>query len=127
MDEKPFESMNVIPLVDIMLVLLVIVLTTSSFIATGRIPIDLPQVSDSVAEEAHQAQLIELDMAGEIHFNGTPSTAESLAVELETFDRETPFLVRADREIALQSFIDVVDLLKRLDFTQVAVQTETRH
>ena len=38
MEEKPFESMNVIPFVDIMLVLLTIVLTTSSFIASGTWP-----------------------------------------------------------------------------------------
>ncbi len=39
--------MNVIPFVDIMLVLLIIVLTTSSFIATGRIPVNLPEASAS--------------------------------------------------------------------------------
>jgi biopolymer transport protein ExbD len=39
MDEEPFQTLNVIPFVDIMLVLLTIVLTTASFIATGRIPI----------------------------------------------------------------------------------------
>lgn len=125
MDEKPFETMNMIPFVDIMLVLLVIVLTTSSFIATGRIPVNLPQVSEVVAE-AQQAQLIELDLEGNIHFNGSPATAESLAAELAVFERETPFIIRADREIALQRFIDLVDLLTQLDFNQVAVQTEAR-
>ena len=43
MDEKPFESINVIPFVDIMLVLLTMVLTTATFISTGRIPVSLPQ------------------------------------------------------------------------------------
>ncbi len=47
MEEKEFDYINVIPLVDVMLVLLTIVLTTSSFIATGRIPVELPRASRS--------------------------------------------------------------------------------
>lgn len=45
MDDKPFESLNVIPFVDIMLVLLTMVLTTASFIAVGRIPLSLPHAA----------------------------------------------------------------------------------
>jgi biopolymer transport protein ExbD len=43
MEEKEFDYINVIPLVDVMLVLLTITLTTSSFIAGGMIPMDLPK------------------------------------------------------------------------------------
>lgn len=45
MDEKEFDYLNVIPLVDVMLVLLTIVLTTSTFIATGGIKVELPKAS----------------------------------------------------------------------------------
>jgi len=37
-----------------------------------------------------------------------------------------PFMVRADRNLPLQKFIDVIDLLKQLQFTKVAVQTESK-
>ena len=40
--ERELDQINVIPLVDVMLVLLVIVLTTATFITTGQIPVDLP-------------------------------------------------------------------------------------
>lgn len=50
MDEKPFDTINVIPFVDIMLVLLTIVLTTSSFIASGRVPIHLPRAAQSTEQ-----------------------------------------------------------------------------
>ena len=46
MDEKGFESINVIPFVDVMLVLLTIVLTTSTFIAVGAIPVELPKAAN---------------------------------------------------------------------------------
>lgn len=125
MDEKPFESMNVIPFVDIMLVLLTIVLTTSSFIATGRVPVNLPQASKS-ATETQKKQLIELGPDGEIFYNGREATPASLKAILEPLDREIPFMVRADRNLPLQKFIDVIDLLKQLQFTKVAVQTENK-
>ena len=47
MDEKAFDYLNVIPLVDVMLVLLTIVLTTSTFIATGGIEVQLPKAAAS--------------------------------------------------------------------------------
>ncbi len=125
MNEKPFETMNVIPFVDIMLVLLTIVLTTSSFIASGRIPVNLPQATKSMTQ-ADKAVIIELSAAGGMYFNGTPVTLESLKPLLAPIGRETGFVVRADKDITLQRFIDVADLLKQLRFTKVAVQTKSR-
>jgi biopolymer transport protein ExbD len=104
MDEKPFESMNVIPFVDIMLVLLTIVLTTSSFIASGRIPVNLPQASKSAAEN-RKVQIIELGPGGDIFYNGKTATPASLKSTLGPLSR---------------------DLLKQMNFTKVAVQTENR-
>ena len=68
MEEKEFDYINVIPLVDVMLVLLTIVLTTSSFIATGMIPIDLPKVVKSQGEML-RTQTIEIDRQGTVFLN----------------------------------------------------------
>lgn len=125
MDAKHFETMNVIPFVDIMLVLLTIVLTTSSFIASGRVPVNLPQASKNVTE-ADKAAIIEVTAGGNIFFNGKTVSLESLKTELAPMARESGFIIRADREISLQRFIDVADLLKQLSFKKVAVQTKNR-
>jgi biopolymer transport protein ExbD len=125
MNEKPFETMNVIPFVDIMLVLLTIVLITSSFIANGRIPVNLPEATQNVAQ-ADNAAMIELGRAGDIYFNGKAVTMETLKGDLQLLGRETSFIIRADRDVTLQHFIDVVDLLKQLNFQKVAVQTKNR-
>jgi biopolymer transport protein ExbD len=125
MDEKPFETMNVIPFVDIMLVLFTIVLTTSSFIASGRIPVNLPQASKNITA-ADKAAIIELSVTGGMYFNGEMVTQESLKERLMPLGRETSILVRADRNITLQRFVDVADILKQLNFTRIAVQTKDR-
>lgn len=123
MNEKQFEDMNVIPFVDIMLVLLTIVLVTSSFIASGRIPVNLPQASQSVAQ-ADKAVAIEIEKTGTIYFDGKAVTLDSLKANLQPLGQETSFVIRADKDVTLQYFIDVVDLLKQMSFQKVAVQTK---
>ena len=122
MDEKPFETINVIPFVDIMLVLLTMVLTTASFIATGRIPVSLPQASRSQIEK-HQDKTIELTAAGDIFLDSHVVTKEALEEQVGQLPKDTSFLIRADRNLPFQGFVDVADILKRLNFNRVAIQT----
>jgi biopolymer transport protein ExbD len=123
MDEEPIATLNVIPFVDIMLVLLTIVLTTASFIATGRIPVALPQTSH--AETGQQKnRTIELAVGGAIYFDGEQVTKDTLAEKAGGLPSDTSFLIRADRAIQFQQFVDVTDVLKELKFTKVAVQTQ---
>lgn len=123
MDEQGFESMNVIPLVDVMLVLLTIVLTTSTFIAMGSIPVDLPQ-TDSTAAEMVKNHTIEIDKAGVIYFEARQVSLDGLRQTLQAMDRSIAILIRADRQIPLQRFVDVMDTLKKLGFKKMSLQTE---
>ena len=124
MDEQPFETLNVIPFVDIMLVLLTMVLTTASFITTGRIPVSLPQASRSQVEK-HQDKTIEVKASGDIFLDGQAVTKEAFEERIGQLPKETSFLIRADRNLAFQGFVDVVNVLKRLNFNRVAIQTLT--
>jgi len=126
MKDKEFDYINVIPLVDVMLVLFTIVLTTSTFIATGMISVSLPKASQAVSQAILKQQTITIDKSGAIYFNAAPVLLEELAAALHKLDRETPILVRADSYIRLQSFIDVLDLLNCRGFQKVAVQTEKK-
>jgi biopolymer transport protein ExbD len=123
MDEKEFNYINVIPLVDVMLVLLTIVLTTSTLIAAGSIPLQLPQSSKS-REEMVRLQTIEIDRNGSIYYNAAPVCKRELFERLGRLDRSNPILIRADRNIALQTFVDVLDVVKNGGFTRVSLQTE---
>ena len=125
MDEKEFDYMNVIPLVDVMLVLLTIVLTTSTFIATGVIPVQLPRTAKA-NEIATRTQTIEIDRAGAVYLNSRMTTIEELRKNICMLDRAVPVLIRADRETGLQSFVDVLDTVKNLGFQKVSLQTEVK-
>lgn len=125
MEEKEFNYMNVIPLVDVMLVLLTIVLMTSTFIATGAIPVELPKASKSHVETL-RIQTIEIDRGGNIYLNSRPLSLSELRHSVEPMNREVPILIRADKYIALQVFVDVLDVVKNLGFKRVSLQTEGR-
>ena len=125
MEEKEFDYINVIPLVDVMLVLLTIVLMTSTFIATGMISVSLPKASQAQTEVLKR-QIISIDRQGVIYFNSAIVNIEELGVKIKDIDRSTPLIVRADRDITLQIFIDVLDLLNSRGFKRVAIQTESK-
>ena len=123
MNEKEFDYINVIPLVDVMLVLLTIVLTTSTFIATGAVRVELPQASKSPAEVL-KTQTIEIDVSGNLYLNSRLVSLDDLKHSLQPTPKETPLLIRADRNIRLQVFVDVLDIVKNLAFKRVSLQTQ---
>jgi len=123
MEEKAFDYINVIPLVDVMLVLLTIVLTTSSFIASGMISLDLPKAKASEGEIL-KTQTIAIDRTGQIYLNSRPVSLEKLKADLGIMNKKVPVLIRADRSIILQNFVSVLDIIKGLEFTRISLQTE---
>lgn len=125
MEKNGFNYINVIPLVDVMLVLLTIVLTTSTFIAAGVIPVELPKASKNHAEML-KTQTIEITRAGQVYLNARPVSIDSLKESMQPLGREMPILIRADRTLALQIFVDVIDVIKNLGFKKVSLQTEEK-
>ena len=125
MEEKECDYINVIPLVDVMLVLLTIVLMTSTFIATGMISVSLPKASHAQTQVLKR-QTISIDRQGAIYLNSVIVSIEELGLKIKDIDRSTPLIVRADRDITLQIFIDVLDLLNSRGFKRVAIQTESK-
>ena len=125
MDEKGFDHMNVIPLVDVMMVLLAIVLMTSTFVASGAIPVQLPKAGQKQSA-ALKAATITIEKAGAVYFESTPVTLRGLAEKLAGMAQDTPVQVRADRSITLQDCVDVLDLLSVKGFKKVSLQTERK-
>ena len=123
MDEKGFDGINVIPFIDIMLVLLTIVLTTATFIANGTIPVNLPKAELGAADG--RGLVVEIDQAGRVYYLGIECSVEMLRTDLTPEDRQTPLLIRADRAVALQSFVDVLGVVRELGFSKMSLQTES--
>ncbi|MBP7528948.1 MAG: biopolymer transporter ExbD [Syntrophorhabdaceae bacterium] len=123
MEEKEFSYINMIPFIDVMLVLLVIVLMTGTFVATGIIPVELPKVS-RIQERVMKTGVIEIDKDGVVYYQTKRIELEGLKVALTGTSRDTPFLIRADRDIQLQRFVEVLETVKSMGFRKVSLQTE---
>ncbi len=124
MDEKEFDYLNVIPLVDVMLVLLTIVLTTSTFIATGGINVNVPKAPVRENSAVVHPEIIVISRQGEIWLGNRPVAPESLPRLLAPVSRNTPVIIRADRRISLQAFVKVYGILKTSGFKCLSLQTE---
>ena len=120
MDEE-MDHINIVPLLDIMLVLLTIVLTTATFVANGRIPVDLAK--SSAAAPAQAAALV-LSMAADRSLYLNDQLVPDLASALADQDRATPVLLRADGKLALQDFVSTVDAIKQQGFAKVNLEVE---
>ena len=120
MDEE-MDHINIVPLLDIMLVLLTFVLTTATFVANGRIPVDLAK--SSAAAPAQAATLV-LTMAADRSLYLNDQLVPDLASALADQDRATPVLLRADGKLALQDFVSTVDAIKQQGFAKVNLEVE---
>jgi biopolymer transport protein ExbD len=119
--ERELNQINVIPLVDVMLVLLVIVLTTATFITTGQIPVDLAK-SKEAGDRKDVPLVITLTADGHLYLNDAPVPENGLGGVLSPHPRESLVVVRADKVTMLERFVEVVDEIRGLGFGQVSLE-----
>ena len=119
--DRDLNQINVIPLVDVMLVLLVIVLTTATFITAGQIPVNLAKAA--AADDRQDTPLIiTVTAEGELFVNDRAVPDEQLDATLLTHPRESLVLVRADKVTRLERFVTLVDRVRGLGFRQVSLE-----
>lgn len=124
MEEKEFDYINIIPFVDIMLVLLAIVLATATFIATGEIPVNLPSAKN-IDERPQNPVVITIASDGRIFVNNTEIKGE-VADYLKDYNRDNPIVIRADREVFVEKLVDIVDAIKEQSFRSVSMEVVRR-
>lgn len=120
---KKFDSINVIPFVDILLVLLAIVLMTSTFIAKGIIPVDLPKSATDQKMESQNVVITIYD-DGKLFFEKEPITLERLGEHLETLTSETHFSINCDKKAPFEFFVGVLEALNVRHFRNIDIVTE---
>jgi len=120
---KKFDSINVVPFIDIMLVLLAIVLTTSTFIAKGIIPINLPKANVQKLKNL-KSITITIQKDGSIYFQKEKVTKQRLAVLLSVIPKKSSISFRCDKDAKIKSFVSVMGILKNLGFDNLYIVTK---
>jgi len=126
MKMKRVDSINVIPFIDIMLVLLVMVLTTATFIRTGLIPVDLPDAKGTAAEHKPSELKLTIQKDGVLMLDEakTPISLGEFEQRVAAGGKEMTVVLYSDKEAAFQNFVGVMDVLKRLGHEQLYIVTD---
>lgn len=123
-ERKKFDQVNVIPLIDILLVLLVMVITTATFIKQGILPIELPDAKSSEKKEDKKEFDIYITKEGKYHLDKKEISVADLEAKLAAISKEQTVVLRSDKEANFQHFVTVMDLLKKLEHKQLYIVTK---
>ncbi|MFN3813606.1 MAG: ExbD/TolR family protein [Aquificaceae bacterium] len=123
MEDKEFKDINVIPLVDIMLVLLTIVLITATFVVQGSLPVNLPTAKSQEVKELKGIEII-IKRDGTVEIEGRQMNSKDVEGFMSGMDRNAVCNVLADRDAKVQSLVNILDILKRLGFSKVSIRTQ---
>ncbi|MEO8616196.1 MAG: biopolymer transporter ExbD [Luteolibacter sp.] len=127
-DDKSYDDINVTPMVDLYLVLLLIFIIMTTAGVQG-VKVNLPSASKASSPklDAPKTQAITVDPEGKIRLNTLPVTLadlESKLAALKAATPEVPVVVRGDRASQYQGIMDVLDVLGRVGITQIGLATQ---
>ena len=121
---KKFDQVNVIPMIDILLVLLVMVITTATFVKQGIIPIELPEAKESDKKDEKKEISIYITKEGKLHLDKKQVTAAELETRLASISKDQTVVLRSDKDATFQNFVTVMDMLKKLHHEQLYIVTK---
>ncbi|AXF23117.1 biopolymer transporter ExbD [Burkholderia pyrrocinia] len=124
-DDKPYDDINITPMLDLAYVLLIIfiIMTTAS---VQGIKVDLPKASSSASLAKPKTKAITVADSGQVFLDAYPVTMDELESRLRTekaTNPEFPIVLKGDAAVQYQKVMDVLDLLRRLDLSQVGLVT----
>ncbi len=126
-DNEPYDDINITPMVDLTFVLLIvfIIMTTA---AVQGLKVELPKASKAPSLAESQTKAITITADGQIYLDTYAVTLDQLQSQLASMkaaNPELPVVVKGDSAVQYQLVIDVLDLLSRLNITEVGLVTAT--
>ncbi len=123
---RPMSDINVTPMVDVMLVLLVVFMITAPLLTVG-VPVDLPQTAASRIVGQDEPLVISVDAEGRLYLQDTEIELDRLVPRLRAITearRGTRIFLRGDRAIAYGQIMQVMGTMNLAGFNRVALITE---
>lgn len=119
--DAPMSEINVTPMVDVMLVLLVIFILTAPLL-TSAIRLDLPQAEGGEAGASPQAVLLVVDAQGVVYWNEQPIAPEALRLRLEQAAKRNPnteLELRADASVPYGRVVETMGLAQKAGLSRI--------
>jgi len=128
--KRPIADINVVPYVDVMLVLLVIFMVTAPLLTQG-VQVDLPRATaESLPQDQKPPIVVTVNAKGELFLdqNQTPLGTSELMIKVKaalTLDSTRAVLVRGDEQVSYGHVVSAMSLLKRAGVTKVGLMTQS--
>lgn len=128
-ERQPTSEINMVPLIDVMLVLLIVFMITAPLL-THSVKIDLPRASSAPNIEKPETVALALDAEGRMFWNDEPLSEEALTARLQEAAARTPqpeLHLRADHETRYQKLAEVMSAardagIEKMGFITVPAQ-----
>lgn len=123
--DESITGINVTPLVDVVLVLLVVLMVTATYLASRAIPVDLP--TGKTGEATTAPLTVSLTQAGALYVDGEPSSEAQLRERLQVARRADPELravIAADGAVPHRRVIGIIDLLRQEHVERFAINVD---
>lgn len=122
------DGLNVVPFIDIMLVLLAIVLSVSTFIAQGKIKVSLPNAKNAEKSQPNDQKVvvISVDEHDNIFVDDKPMNLEALSTVIKQTDPKTLIDLKSDKSSRFETFISIMDILKEHNHENFSISTEAK-
>lgn len=123
--DESIVGINVTPLVDVVLVLLVVLMVTATYLASKAIPVDLP--TGKTGEASTAPLTVSLTKAGTLYVDGVPCSEAQLREKLagaRRTDPEVRAVIAADGAVAHRQVIRVIDLLRQEHVDHFAINVD---
>jgi len=124
MRRERFDKMNVVPFIDIVLVLLVIILATSTFVKNKTIVVDLPAASAKKSEEKKSIH-IAINKEGKYFYDKEELSLDLIKEKLFKLDPKKDLVsLHMDKASAFEYFVSIIDILKAKGFENISIITK---
>ncbi len=128
-DSNPGPKLNMTSLIDVVFLLLIFFMVTTTFEKQAKLKIQLPEATEKVNPQAQEQVVISISQKGSIYVNNNEllnSKYDSIANSLKQIirgDEKPPIVIRADADAAHKHVVTVMDVLADLGFTSVSIAT----
>jgi biopolymer transport protein ExbD len=125
-DNKPYDDINITPMLDVAYVLLLIFIIMTTATIQG-ITIDLPKSSLQPMQVKPRTKAISITREGKIYLDAYPVSRdelEAILLQLKAANGDLPVVLKADANIPYQHVMNILDILARLEITQIGLVTE---
>lgn len=119
-------EINVTPLVDVMLVLLIIFMITAPMLQ-HEVEVNLPEVTNKPRTASEEQLVLTVTKEGSVFLNSTAYTLESLRPQLQVLSRAQPdqeMFLRADAEVPYGTVVQVMDAVKKAGILRLGMITQ---